>query len=65
MALSDDPDRRLLQRDKATGFAMLLAVFALVPSLVGVVTILVPGTQFEAREKPLYWLILGLPLPWV
>jgi len=44
---------------------MTLATSSLLPSLVGIVTLLVPAPQVEARGNPLYWLILGLPLPWV
>ncbi|KQM81828.1 hypothetical protein ASE67_16630 [Sphingomonas sp. Leaf23] len=53
-----------LKRDRWTGWAVAIAVFAIVPSMVGITTILLPGSHTDVKVNPLYWLILAVPLPW-
>lgn len=43
---------------------MALAVFAVVPPMVGIAILLVPGTHAGAKTNPLYWAILAVPVPW-
>lgn len=53
-----------LKRDRWTGWTVALAVFAIVPPMVGITILLVPGTHAEVKINPLYWAILAIPLPW-
>jgi len=56
-------DVRRLKKDKRSGFAAIFTVLAWLPVVVGVGMMTAPGTQYEARENPLYWLPM-LPFGW-
>lgn len=60
----DDSRSQRLRRDVPTGIAAFLCFLALLLPTIGVVTLLVPGPQVEARGDPLYWAILGVPALW-
>ena len=42
-----------LKRDRWTGWAVALAVFAIVPPMVGIAILLVPGTHADVKINPL------------
>ena len=52
-----------LRRDKASGLAALFAIGACGVTLIGLIELLLPGSQASHRGNPLYWILL-LPFGW-
>jgi len=63
MVRQDQQYWQRLRKDRRSNFAVLLTVVALVAASVSLTTVVAPGSQYEARINPLYWLIL-LPVAW-
>lgn len=59
-----DPYLDRLKRDRGTTWTLSAAVFGIVPIMVGIVTILLPGPHIDLQVNPLYWIILLIPMPW-
>lgn len=59
-----DPYMQRLKRDRVTGVTVSAAVFGIVPIIVGISTILLPGRHIDLQVNPLYWMIMLIPMPW-
>ncbi len=54
-----------LRKDRRSGIAVLFTAVAAVVAAVAVTMVVVPGTQWEARTSPIYWVILIPVACWV
>ena len=52
-----------LRKDGNSALAVLLTMAAVFPAVIGLIVLLVPGSQPQARANPLYWLAM-LPAAW-
>jgi hypothetical protein len=52
-----------LRKDRRSGIAVLLTAVAAVVAAVALTMVAIPGTQWEARASPIYWVIL-IPVAW-
>jgi hypothetical protein len=52
-----------LRKDRRSGIAVLFTAVAAVVAAVAVTMVAVPGTQWEARTSPIYWIVL-IPVAW-
>lgn len=59
-----DPYLDRLKRDRGTTWTLSAAIFGIVPMMVGIVAILLPGPHIDLQVNPLYWIILLIPMPW-
>lgn len=63
MIRTDNAYWQRLRKDRPSSLAAGMTVLCILPAIVGLIMILVPGTHIESRGNPIYWALM-LPMVW-